>query len=118
MAKSFIKKVAKTKVEALDKPVFDDVHKVVFVNPQKYKRAEVIVALVNGTRQAITDQDQERKDKFTRLIQEQGLDLKKDDVIPAVYELLGGLIRTPEEQKEIEVKAVEMQKRGKKKMIE
>lgn len=118
MAKSFIKKVERTRDTAEHKPIYHDKHKVVFVNPSKFKRAEVIVDLVSGKRVPRTNEEIERKDKFTRVLQEQEIDLKKDDAVPAVYELLGGLIRTPEEQKKADIFAEEARKKGKKKMIE
>jgi hypothetical protein len=118
--KSFLKKegAKESRREELVKntPVYDEKLKAVFVNGSKFKRAQTIVDLINGIKVPQKAEEQSRVDHYLKLINAHGIDLKSDEAVPAVYELLGGLIRTPEEQKAAEHKAIEVKK--KKKMIE
>lgn len=124
MAKSFLKKdtketpIARNEELLTAKPIFDEKHKVVYVNPGKYKRAEVILGLISGKITPRRDEEIERKAHYSGKLQEHGIDIASEEALPALYELLGGLIRTPQEQIVAEKQAEEIRKKGKKKMIE
>lgn len=99
-------------------PVFDKKRKLVFVNGSKFKRAESILATLLGQKAVVKTEELQRKDHYARQIEAYGIDLQSEDALPAIYELLGGLIRTPEEQKHADEKAIDLKTKGKKKMID
>ncbi len=118
MAKSFLKKSPEVEVKATVQPVFDKKNNVFFVNPEKYDRAKDILALITGQKVAQKAEEEQRRDHYTRQLTKHEVDPKSEDAIPAIYELLGGLIRSSEEQKDAELRAKEAQKKGKKRLIE
>jgi hypothetical protein len=118
MATFLKKETRQTKELNKSKPVLDSKRKVVFVNGSKLKRAEEIVALILGTKAPQKQEDIERKEHYSRQLAANGVAVNDVDAIPALYELLGGLVRTPSEQKEADAKAEEARKKGKKRMIE
>lgn len=79
---------------------------IIFVNQDKFKRAQNIVALLS--RDAKNAEEAETKEKFAAFVNEGKIDIKKDKdkdgAIQFVYEKLGGLIRTQEQQKKIKGK--------------
>jgi|TARA_Y100000310_G_scaffold280166_1_gene299691 hypothetical protein len=95
----------------------------IHVNKQKLERAKVIVELVLGDRVPQDSMEQERQERFTAHIRE-NKDLKmtkdakdREAMVHFVYVLLGGLVRTEEQQKKAEIKKKTMQNRkGKKQM--
>lgn len=99
-------------------PVWDTKRKVVFVNGSKYRRAEEILNLITGKKACQKDADVERKEHYERILASHEVKLDSPDVLPALYEILGGLIRTPSQQKESDEKAKEAKAKGKKRMIE
>lgn len=81
----------------------------VFVNITKFKRAQRIVALVEGAT-AVTDAEQETKERFSERLA--GIEAK--DRLEYVYDVLGGLILTQAEDKVRKSKAEQLKKKGKK----
>ncbi len=119
MAKSFLKKVVDERPDKVpNRPVFDKKHDAVFVNADKYNRAIEILNLLRGVKVAVKTDDVERRDHYAKQLAMHEIDIKSEEAVPALYELLGGLIRTPKEQEEADKKAMEAQKKGKKRMIE
>lgn len=91
---------------------------VVFVNREKLERAKDIVALVSGARVPKNEQEAERKEHYTAKFAEAEQNPKSKDALQFAYELLGGLVRTPEEQSEADAGKVAAQKRNKKKAVQ
>jgi len=90
----------------------------VLVNLSKKERAEAIVGFITGERTPADNGEAARADRFAKVLNEAKIDLKdKNGAILFVYEKLGGLVRTEEEQKQAEARKKEAQKKGKKKMI-
>jgi hypothetical protein len=99
-------------------PVWDTKRKAVFVNGSKFKRAAEILALIKGERACGKSEDFERKEHYSRILATNKIDINSNDAQPALYEILGGLVRTPSEQKEADEKAKEARAKGRKRMIE
>lgn len=122
--KSFLKKkddvFVKERRDELKKsmPVFDEKLKVWFVNGSKHKRAVEVIQLLNNEKPVTKEGEPDRMDHYLRQLQKHDVDTKSPEAVAALYEIMGGLIRTPAEQKEADVKAAEMKKKGKKQMIE
>jgi len=114
------KKMTEREIEQqrLSRPVHDGERGIVFVNGNKYRRAQRIIALIQGNAAPTTENELVRKEHYTKQLIAQEIDPKSDNALPAIYEIMGGLIRTPKGQAEAEEKAVEMQKKGKKRMID
>lgn len=91
---------------------------VIFVNNQKKERALEVLNLINGVKSAVTPDEQARANVWTRHLNDAKVNAKDEKAVQFVYEKMGGLIRTPEQQKAAEVKAEEMKKEGKKKKID
>lgn len=91
---------------------------IIYVNEDKKLRAQNILLLVAGKSVPRTQGDVDNREKFTALLSEAEIDSKSDDALPFIYEKLGGLIRTPAEQKAADKKKEEMQRKAKKRMIE
>lgn len=75
---------------------------VIYVNQVKYKRAQDIANILTGVREAKPDEI-EARETFVRVCAEDGVDLKKDDVVAYIYKKLGGFVSTVpalEERKE------------------
>lgn len=80
-----------------------EVRGLIYVNLQKKARAEEIVAFVTGAKATKSEDEAERKSKFAALLENEGKIDAKDDgdaAVQFVYEKLGGLLRTQEEQDE------------------
>ena len=93
--------------------------KVIFVNQHKLDRSKEIINLINGDMVAVDSGQGDRAQRFHKMLNEAKIDLKeKDKAIQFVYEKLGGLMRTEEQQKKADVIKKEAQKKGKKKQIE
>lgn len=75
--------------------------KKIFVNKEKEERALDIIKLITGRRVPIRDNDAEidRKERFTIIFREDGIDPKSPEALEYLYTKLGGLIRTEEEEK-------------------
>lgn len=71
---------------------------VIFVNKEKYNRAKDIILLVTGKRAPHEASEIEKKDRYTDLLATRGVKATDANAVQAVYEILGGLVRTPEEQ--------------------
>jgi len=120
MAISFLKKEGSTSSHEREDtgPVVDAKNKVVFVNGSKYRRAQAILALLTGKTVPLKAEDVERKDHYIKQLAKHGVEVNSEEALPALYELLGGLSRTPEEQKKADIQAKKMRSKGKKKMIQ
>ena len=119
--KSFIKKTPVSREEAEEqknKPVYDEKFNVVFVNGSKFRRAKTILDLIRGEKVPSKNDEIARKDHYTRQLAKNEIDVQSEEALPALYELLGGLIRTKAEQEFADEKAKEMKAKGKRKMIE
>lgn len=116
--KSFLKKQEVPKETVTKTVVFDKKNDVFFANPEKYDRARNILDLILGIKAPRDANEVERKDHYAKALAIQNIEPSSEIALPALYELLGGLIRTPSEQKEAEKKAQEMQRKGKKRMIQ
>lgn len=82
----------------------------IFVNLDKQNRAMSIVALLN--RAPKSEEESDVKTKFTALLKEREIDVKNtDEAVLAVYEILGGLVRT--QAHEAKVKKVVKENKGK-----
>ena len=99
-------------------PVWDSKRKIVFVNGSKYRRAEEILALIRGEKAPQKQEDEDRRAHYEKHLAANEIPIDSPDAVAALYELLGGLIRTTAQQKEANEKAKEMKAKGKKKMIE
>lgn len=100
------------------RPIFDKQFEVWFVNGAKYRRAQNILALIKGTKAPVKSDDVERKDHYAGILAANEVDLESDEALPALYEILGGLIRTSAQQKQAEANAEEARRKGKKRMVE
>ena len=116
--KSFLKKEPVYAQRTTQEAVFDKKNDVYFVNPEKYDRAKEIIALILGKKVPQDIKEQERKEHYTQQLKKHEVDPTSETAIPAIYELIGGLLRSPAEQREAEKLAIETKKRGKKKMID
>jgi len=85
---------------------------VVFVNGSKYRRAKDILDLINGDRAPVKQEDVARKEHYARQLKANDIDPKSEEALPSLYELLGGLIRTSQEQKAAEKAKGEAQKKA------
>lgn len=102
--------------EPADEPVATG--NTIFVNNEKHNRAKDILALVSGKRAVRNNQELERKEHYSGLLQADGVKHSDKDALQYVYEtLLGGLVRTPVEQKKATEKADAQRKKFKKKKI-
>lgn len=90
----------------------------VFVNKEKHARAKDIVALVTGKRVPRETSELERKDHYTELLKARGVKGTDPIAVQAIYEILGGLVRTPSEQAQAEANAAKAKAKNKKKKIE
>jgi len=124
MATSFLKKeeapksnLTREELEA-QKPIFDAKHKVYFVNNLKHRRAQRILGLINGTIPPQKAEDVEARDHYKAQLARHEVDPKGDTALPALYEILGGLIRSAEEQKKADARAQEARAKAKKRLVE
>lgn len=71
----------------------------IYVNAVKKQRADDIILLVSGARDAKNEEDRDTKSKFTAYLKEAEVDIKDvEEATQFVYsEKLGGLLRTHEE---------------------
>lgn len=99
---------------AKQQPVFDKKSKLVFVNRMKYERAKVIFNLITGKQAPRTQEEAERKEHYIKQLASHDIALDSEEVLPAIYELLGGLIRTEKQQKDFEKEVEQEKKRAKK----
>lgn len=91
---------------------------VIFVNSNKFERATEIVALVSGKRVPRKPVEAERKQHWSEIMAESDVNPKAESAVRFVYEKLGGLVRTRDEQAEADRKAAEARKQNKKRKIE
>lgn len=90
---------------------------VVLVNTEKENRAKAIIALVKSGRIAPNRVDEERRLKWIEIFKSEKIDLEKEEqskLVVFVYKKLGGLVRTPQEQAEVDAQAKKA-KRGRQK---
>lgn len=88
--------------------------KTIYVNQSKKDRAEDIVAMLIGKKVPSDANETSLAERYGRVFKDEGIDPKKDGAVKFVYEKLGGLMRTEDEEKNAKVKKAEMQKKGKK----
>lgn len=98
------------------KPIYDDTFKVWFVNGSKYRRAQDTLALITNKRTANKQEEVSRKEHYIKQLAVHDIAPDSKEALPALYEILGGLIRTDKEQKQADERAKQM--REKKRMIE
>ena len=109
--------VAGNTAEPVAEPVVVD-SGVILVNREKAERASEILALITGKKTAKNSGEEERRDRFTAVLAEKDINPKSKDALQAVYEILGGLVRTPEEQEAADENAADVRKKNKKRAIE
>lgn len=119
MAKFLKEKEEKVNVDKTG-VVYDKDLKVFYANGSKYRRAKDILTLVRGERAPHPNKPEEleRKEHYSRQMAIRGIDTKSDEALAMVYELIGGLIRNPQEQKQAEEISKREKAKGKKKMVE
>lgn len=100
-----------------NRPVRDSKLKIVFVNGSKYRRALDILNLIRGIRPPQKVSEEQRREHYIRQLAAHDIKTDSEEALPAIYEILGGLIRTDQEQQEAEQRAAEMRAKGKKRMI-
>lgn len=91
---------------------------VVFVNKEKLARAKDIALLVSGKRSPRDAGELERQQHYTGLLSDRGVKPSDATAVQALYEILGGLVRTPQEQAQAEAAAVAASKKHKRRKIE
>lgn len=91
---------------------------VVLVSFEKKVRAEAILNLVLGGKIPSTTGELAQKDKFSKLLAENDIDAKSAKALVFIYEKIGGLVRSPEEQAKADTKKKEAIASGKKRMIQ
>lgn len=91
---------------------------VIFVNNEKLARAKGILDLVSGKRAARDANEAERTEHFRAQMNHAGKKPTDKDAVRFIYELLGGLVRTPEEQREADKKAAALKAKYKKRKVE
>mgnify|MGYP001602935831 CR=1 FL=1 len=109
--------VAGNAAEPAAEPVVVD-SGVILVNREKVERATEILALVTGKKVAKNSGEEERRDRFTAVLAEKEIKPNSKGALQAVYEILGGLVRTPEEQEAADENAADIRKKNKKRAIE
>lgn len=83
---------------------------IVFVNAEKLARAKDILELVSGKRAPRTDAEAEQKERYAGHFAAHDQKPQADDALRFVYEtLLGGLVRTADEQEEADEAAATAQ---------
>lgn len=88
------------------------IEKIVFVNPDKEKRAKEILELFSKT--TLTDDQEDMKRKVGNLLADAQIAPDNEAAHRFVYEkVLGGLVRTAAEQKVADKKKEEIQKKRK-----
>lgn len=90
---------------------------VIFVNREKLARARDILLLISGKRAARETSEIERKEHYAQQLAARGVKATDPGAERAMYEILGGLVRTEAEQAVVDVKAAEMKKKLKKKKV-
>ena len=90
----------------------------IFVNERKKARAKDILDLVNGIIIPKNDYDDEVKNKFANFLAGAKIEAKSEKAIEFVYEKLGGLLRTEEQEKEAKKRKADIKAKGKKRMVE
>ena len=119
---SFLKqKVQNESVSDRDRanaPVIDHKRGIVFVNSNKYARAKRTLDFIRGNTVPNTPNEVARIDHYRKQLAINEVDPNSDDALPALYELYGGLIRTPAEQKVADEQREEAQTKGKRRMID
>ena len=87
-------------------------NEIVYVTPDKLKRAQDIVAIMN--RDPKSDEEREQNQKYGALMNAAGVKIDGKDAVQFVYEkILGGLVRTQQEQKVANAKKEEIRKKRK-----
>lgn len=88
--------------------------KLIFVNRDKFKRAEDIFALFSKTR--VTEGEMALKERHLELLTEAGIEVNnknKEKCVESIYRRLGGLVRTIEQQAAHETKVKKNAKKNK-----
>lgn len=78
----------------------------IYVNPEKRRRAEALVALLSGSPK--TQAEADKKTWWSAKVKEAGKDA--EDVLQFIYVALGGLLRTREEQEAADKRAKKVRK--------
>lgn len=91
---------------------------VVFVNREKHARAKGILDLVTGKRLPRDANEAERTEHYRAQLQAAGVDPKGKKAVRALYEILGGLVRSESEQRAADKKAEALKSKHKKRAVE
>lgn len=91
---------------------------VIFVNREKQERAQDILALISGARHARDAGEEMRIAHYTAILKEGKIGPADEGALRYIYERLGGLIRTREEQEVADQHAEEMQTSNRRKAIQ
>ena len=83
---------------------------IVLVNPVKEQRAKYIIALLGAHAVLRTDGDEDDQRKFGAILAEAGMKPDAPEAVQFVYEKLGGLVRTHEEQEQFDENVAEQKK--------
>ena len=112
-------KKAKKEEELGDTPeVVVEKDGVVLVNRDKRERAQIIVDLVSGKRMPKDTEEADRKERFSTKFAEAGVNAKSAGAVQFAYELLGGLVRTPQEQEQADESASKQRAKNKKRAVQ
>lgn len=91
----------------------------IFVNREKLARARTILELVSGKRVPANEAEADQKDRFSTRFANHEVGAKDKDALRFAYEtILGGLVRTPDEQDEADAKATKARAKFKKRAVE
>lgn len=83
----------------------------IFVNKEKLERAKIINDLVAGKRATRNENEEDCLLNFSKIFKVKGIEAGTESAIKSTYELLGGLVRTQEEQIIFEEKVKEAKKK-------
>jgi len=92
--------------------------KLIMTNRGKEERALDVYDLMVGNRVPASKNEADRAALYARVCSEGKIDIKKkEDTVLFIYEKLGGLVRTEEEEKKAQAKKKQMKVDAKKKKI-
>lgn len=91
----------------------------IIVNQVKFKRAQNIIGLINGTIAPQKTEEEDRLTHYSRILAARSVDPASKDAVYYLYEIvLRGLVRSQADEKEHQKKVKELRKKMKKKAVE
>lgn len=90
----------------------------ILVNAEKVVRAQEILDYINNDKRPQSENEVERRDKFTTILAGANVDPKSKGALQFVYEKLGGLVRSESEQKAHDVKVAPLRAKSRRKKAE